>query len=101
MFIDWSDSSVSHPFFSAVRLIDEEPAWREQLRNAYLSRWTAFAPREELEAAYTLAEVCGWLQHALLYHQTILPNIETKWEMEELVPHFLKKMLACLDGRSR
>ena len=61
IFIDWSDSSVAHPFFTmlvtiraaAHRLeLAEDGPEMMHLRDAYLEPWTTFATRPTLLAAF-------------------------------------------------
>jgi hypothetical protein len=97
--IDWSDCSISHPFFSLLFLYDDEPGLpaapdaREQLIQIYLSAWTAYEPMERLRAALDLAMKVAPLYYAAIYHAVILPNMTFKWEMSNMVPFYLKKLL--------
>ena len=98
-FIDWSDSSVSHPFFSMLFLREnagefpEVPDVGVRLRNAYLEPWTDYAPMDRLVSIYEQALVLAGLHHALLYHRIVLPGMEVRWEMENMVPYYLKTVL--------
>ena len=98
--IDWSDSSVSHPFFSVSFFLDElrfgapdQVQNRTQLRDAYLEAWTEFEPMDRLVNAFEMSRPLSALHHAGIYHSAILPQIEAKWEWEGMVPYFLKKLL--------
>ncbi len=99
VFIDWSDSSVSHPFFSLYFLIDPDvrlpavPNVRERLRDAYLQPWRAYEPMEKLIEAYDLAMQIAPLHHALIYHHHILPQMQVQWEMNNMVPYYLRALL--------
>ena len=102
VFIDWSDSSISHPFFSLNFLSDpiemqpfltRAPNVRERLSDAYLEPWTSFAPMEKLKRIFKLADLLAPLHYATLYHMHILPNMEIQWEMEKMIPFYLKKLL--------
>ncbi|HYN90239.1 MAG TPA: hypothetical protein VER55_17010, partial [Ardenticatenaceae bacterium] len=55
--------------------------------------WSAHAPRHQLLQAFELSQRLAPLHHALFYHQLILPNMEIRWEMENMVPFFLKMLL--------
>lgn len=73
LFFDWSDTVISHPFFSLNRLLDDitpskgvNAAWqvhfdhpddgrRRAVRDAYLSVFTDFAPLEELSIAFEIS----------------------------------------------
>ena len=74
IFIDWSDSSVAHPFFTmlvtiraaAHRLeLAEEGPEMIRLRDAYLEPWTRFATRPTLLSAFGQAYRLGMANRAL------------------------------------
>ena len=96
VFIDWSDCSVSHPFFSLYFLTDADirlpdvPNVRERLRDAYLKPWRAYEPMDKLIEAYDLAMRLAPLHHALIYHHHILPHMQMKWEMNSMIAFYLK-----------
>lgn len=99
-FIDWSDSSIAHPFFSLLLFLEEiedyvpqEPDVRNRLRDAYLEPWQAYGAPGDLVRAFELAQPLAALHHALTYHQVVLPNMELKWEMELMLPFYLKLLL--------
>ncbi|MBX0329968.1 hypothetical protein K2Z83_20075 [Oscillochloris sp. ZM17-4] len=99
-FLDWSDSSISHPFFSLLLFLIEaedhlpkEPGARERLRDAYLGPWATHMPRGRLERAFELAQPLAALHHAVTYQQVVLPNMEVAWEMELMLPFYLKMLL--------
>ena len=76
-FIDWSDSSVAHPFFTMLvtiraaahrlKLAEFGPEMT-RLRDVYLEPWTTFATRRELLAAFDLAYRLGMANRALSWH---------------------------------
>lgn len=99
-FLDWSDCSISHPFFSLLLFLVESedffprtPGARERLRDAYLRPWTVLMPLNDLINAFELAQPLAALHHASTYHSVVLPNIEVKWEMELMLPFYLKMAL--------
>lgn len=99
-FIDWSDSSIAHPFFSLLLFLEEvedyvpqEPDIRERLRDAYLEPWRAYGAQTDLIRAFELAQPLAALHHALAYYRVVLPNMELKWEMELMPPFYLKLLL--------
>ncbi|NNJ12470.1 aminoglycoside phosphotransferase family protein [Chloroflexales bacterium ZM16-3] len=99
-FLDWSDSSISHPFFSLLLFLIEiedhfpkVPSVRERLRDAYLDPWATHVPRPQLERAFELAQPLAALHHAITYQQVVLPNMEVAWEMELMLPFYLKMLL--------
>ncbi|MBA3471186.1 MAG: hypothetical protein H0T53_16240 [Herpetosiphonaceae bacterium] len=95
--IDWSDSSIAHPFFSLRFFLSSDlpdhPAAYAQLCSAYLEPWTQFAPIKQLQQAFALAQELAPLHHALIYHQHILPQLAERWEMAQMLPYFLRLLL--------
>lgn len=98
--LDWGASSLSHPFFSLLLFLVEiedffprERGVRERLRDAYLEPWAAYARGANLTRAFELAQPLAALHHALTYHSVILPNLEIKWELNLLLPFYLKMAL--------
>jgi hypothetical protein len=99
-FIDWSDASISHPFFSLWFLLEElqygAPKMVEHqlaLRDAYLEPWTEFEPMDRLTEAFRLAGPLASLHQAAISHDTIVPASEVRWEWEKMVPYCLKRLL--------
>lgn len=106
IFTDWSDSSISHPFFSnmitiraaAYRLgLDEDGPEMTRLRDAYLEPWTAYGTHAELSQTYDLACVLAMANRALSWHHgtgSLAP--EDKEPYTDAVPEWLKDFLAAL-----
>lgn len=102
-FFDWSDSSVAHPFFSTLLLLenaaamfDAVPDWRARLRAAYLRPWSAFAPPDQLVAAFELAQPLAAAHYAISYQRYMLPHIARRWEMHYMQPYYLRLLLRLL-----
>ncbi len=107
LFFDWSDSSLSHPFFSLWSFLDADsfidegvkaafasvPNLHNRLRDAYLSEWLDYASMEQLIEAFELAQLLAPLHAALTYHLYILLNMEARWQMESMVTFYLKRLL--------
>jgi hypothetical protein len=99
-FIDWSDSGVAHPFLSMVFLREGDaplPAvadGRRFVRDAYLRPWERFASREQLEQLFDSALLLAPLHYALIYYQTILPAMENGWEMERMLPYYVRRAIS-------
>ncbi len=100
VFIDWSDSSVSHPFLSAWFFLVQVAYFLPEvydayscLRQAYLEPWRAFASDEQLLDTFELAQLLAPLHHAIIYQRMILPNLENQWEMERMTPQALRTLL--------
>jgi hypothetical protein len=105
LFFDWSDASISHPFFDMPFFLNEieteiphVPDAREQILTAYLEVWTRYEPMANLRHIYDLAKVLGHLHQALFYHAHIFPNVEThvRWELQNMLPHLLRQVLAAM-----
>jgi hypothetical protein len=103
IFVDWSDSSVAHPFFSMVvtiravayRLELEEggPEMR-RLRDAYLETWTRFGSHHKLVEIYAQAYRLGMLNRALSWHHgTGALPLRLKEEHADAVPEWLQDLL--------
>lgn len=102
MYYDWSDCSVSHPFFSLhlffafqdfENCLPDIPDVQARLRDAYLAPWTVYESMERLRAAFELAQHITPVHTALLYHRIILPGMEQRWEMHYMIPWFLKSLV--------
>lgn len=100
VYFDWSDSALSHPFFSpalfladARRTFPDDPGLAARLRDAYLAPWAARAPREDLPRVFALAQRLAPLHHAVAYHRDILPALDARWEMARMVPFYLRQLL--------
>ena len=105
LYFEWSDASVTHPFFSLILFLDEAVAAFPELPNAgsrlltaYLAPWSLYKSDQELRRAMEIARILGPLHHAVAYHRAILPMLEQKWEMENLLPFYLNMALARMDG---
>lgn len=100
VFLDWADSSLSHPFFSLLLFLVESedflphiPHVRERLRDAYLEPWTSVVPGVNLVRAFEQTQLLAALQQAVYYHAVVLPSLEVKWELELMPPFYLKMAL--------
>jgi hypothetical protein len=100
LYADWSDSSLAHPFFSTLLIYSEEtqdlpnvPAAHDRIRNAYLEPWQAYEPMDRLIDAFNIAQVLGGLHSAAGYYSYILPNMADRWEMENMLPYYLRLVL--------
>ena len=100
LFFDWSDSSITHPFFSLLFFLEDVrttfpnlPDAPQRIRDAYLGAWALYRPMEDLLAAFDLALMLAPLHHAVTYQRAILPQMKMRWEMERMVPFYLKMLL--------
>jgi hypothetical protein len=98
-FIDWTDASLSHPFFSLMPLL-QSAEWdlagaadaRERLIDAYLERWTPYATRERLRRALALARPLAALHIGMTYWRDV-PRPHTQWWIPRMVPFFVRLAL--------
>jgi hypothetical protein len=116
LFYDWSDTVLTHPFFSACRFLEYVPTTRDRprhgrqlsttvrhgrLREAYLDSWTAYGSRERLRDIFRAAQRLNPLYQAIRWHQE-LPWCEpaTPWwrEMISSVTCELKRLLEPCDS---
>jgi hypothetical protein len=100
VFFDWTDASVTHPFFDLIDVFREESQpLRDRLRDAYLSEWSDVAPMDRLRAAWEVSQPLAFVHHAVSY-RNILANVETdaSHELRWGTPYFLRKLLAELES---
>lgn len=103
IFTDWSDSSVSHPFFSMLVTLRATAHWLNlgeqgpelrQMRDAYLEPWTKFETRDKLSSALEIAYRLGMVNRALSWHQglgRLSPEIREPYA--DTIPGWLKDYL--------
>jgi len=104
VYLDWSDSSLSHPFFSISQLTAEAagllPASshesRRSLRDHYLAPWAVVADPQTLVRAFELARVLAPVHLAATVHAELLPAAGYRWELECAIPAFLRTALQLL-----
>lgn len=103
IFTDWSDCSISHPFFSLYKyLLNEkmeqnmpnEHGVLERLMEAYLEPWTEFEPMNRLLELFQISGRIAGLHFALMYYQRILPGMEIKWENHRMLPYHLREAIS-------
>ena len=95
---DWSDSAITHPFFSLPFFLAEIElkGVEERLIAAYLEPWRSHSSSSALGRALALTSVLSPLYSAVVYHQHILPNMEIQWEMENMMIYNLRLLLSAL-----
>ena len=105
VFFDFSDATVTHPFFSLRLFLAEvdsflphDPDARERIVKAYLSAWEGVTTPELLLRAYRLSRPVAALHAALLYVERILPAMEAKWEMQNMAVWALHDLLRELEA---
>ncbi|MEO8610506.1 MAG: hypothetical protein ABI690_21595 [Chloroflexota bacterium] len=100
LFTDWSDSAITCPLFSLpyfLAEVDNElpgvPNARERLIEAYLTAWTVFEPMPRLLEAYEAVKLLSPLYTSLQYAFDIFPQMEMRWEMENMLAYNLRLLL--------
>lgn len=103
IFTDWSDCSVSHPFFTMLVTLRGAAHWLKldeagpelrAVRDAYLEPWTRFATRDKLGEALDLAYRLGMVNRALSWHHSMGPLApQDKQEYADSVPGWLQDYL--------
>jgi len=82
VFIDWAETSVSHPFAgmtNTLRLVSWVAEWKPggkevlRLRDAYLESWTELAPIKELREIFAEAYALGALARAGTWDRLVAP----------------------------
>lgn len=91
IFFDWSDCSITHPFFDLAYVLwrqKRQPEAEERLITAYLQAWRRYESLENLRKAFSVARVVSWLHLAMIYNRVILPSLEeaVRWEV---MPNYL------------
>lgn len=92
-FLDWGDSSITHPFFSThvfwnslFELVDNDPEWLkviDEFRPYYLKPWTAFAPMEKLESALKISDQLGCVHRAISWYSYLNPSVADQSEFKK------------------
>jgi hypothetical protein len=100
VYLDWSEATISHPFFSvalfleyAKAMLPAEPDVCHRLAAAYLRPWRTYAKPRELTRAFGIAWKLGPLYRAIVYHERILPGTNAKWEVRPLFLYFVREFL--------
>jgi Phosphotransferase enzyme family len=101
-FIDWTDASLAHPFFSLMPLpvsagwdasLSRVPDAQQRIADAYLSKWSAYGTPERLRRALAVARPLAALHIAVTYWRGVA-RPHNQWWMERMVPFFLRLALA-------
>jgi fructosamine-3-kinase len=105
-FLDWSDASISQPFFSMLPLLSaggitaplrHDPRLRTHMRQAYLQPWKQLLGKRSLMRAWKIARPLAALHLAADYLQRILPLVETEHQVYGTLAWFLRLALRHLD----
>ncbi len=102
IFFDWSESSVTHPFFDLAffmsglnKYLSDNKMIYHRLRNAYLEPWGIYMEMDKLVQAFELAKPLTALHHVMIYKMVMLPTIEerSRWEMEKMITFWLRVLI--------
>ena len=100
-YLDWTDASITHPFFSALRLLTYflPTSLKERhsdlvlhLRAAYLEPWTIYAPMNRLLEALEHATTPMLLHRALNYFLLDFTQQGIFWERSTVVARHLQAL---------
>ncbi len=102
-FIDWSDSSISHPFFSMFAFLEhrkaspwlpDDPTSRARLCRAYLKAWvTTCGSWSRLAMAFRLSQLLAPLHTAITYYRLEQLNIIDRTPFKKSAPYYLRLLL--------
>ena len=105
--IDWSDSCVSHPFFSLFALLEhkkwspwlpDSPKPRSRLCEAYLRPWLAHESWPRLVEAFRLSQLLAPLHTAITYYHLERLDISDRTPFKKSVPYYLRLLLDRIEG---
>lgn len=103
IFFDWGDSSISHPFFSIQDIyanlnrrfgLEENSLWFERLKYCYLQSWLDYQTKENLEAAFEVAQKISPIPDILRWLPVLASMDETtRYKYITAVPKRLRQFL--------
>jgi len=99
LFYDWSDACIAHPFLDMIApyFFYGDPKIQEQMREVYLSQWTAWEPVERLREAWRLAKPLAALHQAVSYLHILIGQEEVVHEeMTDGLCEFIALTLAAM-----
>lgn len=97
--MDWSDSSISHPFFT-VALLGRAGVPCGPRLDAYMRPWSAFETEARLRRAYSVARPLAALERALHYIDDNVPNTDQgvdRREMEAILSLYARMAVKSLE----
>ena len=103
VFFDWSESSVTHPFFDLAffmsglnKYLSDNIMVYHRLRDAYLEPWVIYMEMDKLIKAFELAKPLTALHHVMIYKLIMLPTMEgrAQWEIEKMIPFWLRVLIS-------
>lgn len=100
VFLDWSDSTIAHPFLSAAAFLGEagmpgarRPAGVDpgDLASAYRAGWLSAGPAEASELELAAARRVHPIHAARECQDRVLPGLDQPWELAWLIPELLAR----------
>ena len=89
--MDWSDASISHPFFTAAMM--PLVVRNRSVSDAFLRCWSDFASEKNLRAGFEIARVLAPIERSIHYYERILPYLfrpsAELCDLERYVPDLL------------
>ncbi|WP_226537354.1 phosphotransferase [Fictibacillus halophilus] len=93
VFLDWGDSSITHPFFSTrvfwnslYELVDNDSDWLkviDEFRPHYLKAWTTIASMEKLEKALKISDQLACVHRAISWYSYLNPSVADQSEYKK------------------
>ena len=93
---DWTDASVTHPFFDIYCVITSEPDEnkRAEQKSAHLDIWSEVYPRAAVVQAFELSQQVAPFYYLLAFRNVVWhAPVEARWELLYLVRRFTTKIL--------
>jgi aminoglycoside phosphotransferase (APT) family kinase protein len=100
---DWSDCTLSHPFLSAIVLLEEvEQLFSEKvaksLLDLYLCEWSELDSKDSLYEEYKLLEEISPIYYLTVYQTFIFPSFNDNWDKQQIIEQYIKKWSTVLQG---
>jgi hypothetical protein len=107
IFFDWSDSTITHPFFSLRTAyvsaeicfnLEENAPILNRLRDAYLVPWRQFETQEWLLEAFGLAQELWAISSSINWHHTI-SNLDKSLQPDyaHILPSLAQELLSLIE----
>lgn len=97
VFPDWSEPSVTHPFFRMAYPVicgkNADGAVQTRARERYLASWTPYHIPARIREAFDLACVLAPLHYASAFYFLEAANAEMQWEIDGGLCYYLRKMI--------
>ncbi|WP_211202292.1 phosphotransferase [Salicibibacter cibarius] len=96
---DWSNSSITHPFLSVVRLVEEvadffSEGLSEEILSAYLCEWTDFGQIDELRCEFSIVRLLEPIYYLAVHIISIFPAFQDNVEKKEIIDGYVAKWVS-------